>query len=102
MSKITATIRELQWKHYSTTVTLLIEGRKYDINVCVPLGPPSDEDLADWGVTTEQWLLNVKVDDGWGGTEPIQRIHPVDGHYQSQIELAIAKRIVEALDGFSV
>lgn len=99
MGEIFAAVRPLHGKHYGTDVAVTIGNRVYDINVWIPLGAPSDEDLADWGVTTEQWLLNVEVDDGWDGTEPIQNMHPSDNHYQSAIELAVAKRIAEALNG---
>lgn len=107
MSEITAQVVPLNGrKHYGTSVNIALSvgpsHRSFNINVWVPVGRPSDEELADWGIDADGWENNVEVDDGWGGTEPIQSMLPSDGHYQSQIELAIANRIAEALEGFSV
>lgn len=106
MSEITAEVYQSVGKHYGTNVNIAFSTGQlhhaYTINVWIPFGRPSDSELADWGIDAAGWDNNVKVDDGWGGTEPIQSMFPSDGHYQSQIELVIANRIAEVLNGFSV
>ena len=106
MSRITAEVYRPVGKHYGTNVNIVFSTgqiRHCDtINVWIPVGRPSDEELADWGIDAAGWENDVEVDDGWGGTQPIQSMFPYDCHYQSQIESAIADRIVEALEGFSV
>jgi hypothetical protein len=94
----TAEVRPLQGKHYGTTVAFHYANRTFAINVWIPVGPPSDEACADWGITKEQWEANVEVDDGWGGTMPIQSEFPCDSHYQSEIEKLVAGHIDYALN----
>lgn len=99
---VKAEVRPLSGKHYGTTVKLIIATRAYDINVWIPLGPPSEADLESWGVTQQQWMENVEVDDGWGGAEPIQRMYPCDNHYQSEVEKVVAEHIAYALNVLSI
>jgi hypothetical protein len=98
---VNATVRPLVGKHYGTEILVRHpSGRKASITVWLPFGAPSDEELSEWDVDRSMWESNVEVADGWGGTEPIQRMFPCDNHYQSQFEAAVAKRIADALDGW--
>jgi hypothetical protein len=98
---IHAEVRPLVGKHYGTKVVVRHpSGRKFDIEIWMPIGSPSDEELAEWNVDRSMWESNVEVPDGWGGSEPIQSQFPTDNHYQSEFEVAVAKRIADALDGW--
>lgn len=97
---IHAEVRPCEGKHYGTDIAITHpSGRRHILKVWFPGGRPSDEELEDWGVTPEQWRANIPVDDGWYGTEPIQRLFPSDNHYQSAFEKFLADRIAAALDG---
>lgn len=94
-------------RHYGTdiVVTLDIPGLRgvytFDMNVWVPRGRPSRQQLEVWGYTEEDWDNNIEIPDGWGGTAKIRGAYAdFDNHYQSALEAAIAERIVQALDGW--
>jgi hypothetical protein len=98
---IHAEVRPLVGKHYGTKVVVSHpSGKKFDIEIWMPIGSPSEQELAEWKVDRSMWEANVKVPDGWGGMEPIQVMFPTDNHYQSEFEAAVAKRIAAALDGW--
>lgn len=97
---VTARLRPLNGKHYGTDVLVRHpNGRTTAITVWLPIGPPSDAELADWNVDRSMYESNVEVPDGWGGWVPIQSEFPCDNHYQSAFEAEVAQRIVDALDG---
>jgi hypothetical protein len=100
--KISATVDPTLGKHYGTSVTVTVGKQSYMVEVWMPTGCPSDGDLESWSLTRDQWVANVEVDDGWGGTEPIQRMHPCDQHYQSHIEAQVAAAIAAALNGLEI
>ncbi len=84
--------------HYGTLVEVEHpNGRRFTINVWMPVGRPSAAALREWGVTPDGWDANVDTEDGCGGTEPIRRMFPSDQHYQSEFEAAVADRIADAL-----
>ena len=88
----------LDGKHYGTEIELgFDDGSTARIGVWIPRGRPSSAELARWGVRPDGWP-DALVDDGWGGKVRIGSELPCDGHYQSEIELRIAERIVEALN----
>jgi hypothetical protein len=96
-----AEVLPLRGKHYGTTVRLSIDNRCYDISIWIPVGPPSDEELADWNLTYEDWKNNVEVDDGWNGKEPIRSMFPCDSHFQSRLEVQIAHYIANAINAYN-
>lgn len=69
------------------------------LNVWISRGEPSDEALKEWGTDRAGWNADVEVDNGWGGTSPIQNMFPCDSHYQSQYELELCQEIVKAVRG---
>lgn len=95
---VRAEVLPITGKHYKTDVQVLVQGHAYHIEVSAPLGDPSEEQLAYYDYTPEQWEDNALVDDGWGGKEHLQRVFNWD-HYQSRFERFLADRISAALDG---
>lgn len=99
---ISASILPLEDKHYGTNIRLVLDNKRTILlNVWIPVGSPSDEECASWGVTREQWEANIEHDDGWGGTCPIQELIPCDSHYQSQYEFEVCQEIVAALGNYA-
>jgi len=97
--QVYATIKELQGKHYGTTIRVHHpSGKLFGIDVWCPIGAPSEADLEDWGISTQEWKNNVDVPDGWGGFSPVQEMFPCDGHYQSQFESDLVDVIVDAIN----
>ena len=101
MGEVRATVRPFDGrKHYGTDIAIRHpSGRQSVITVWIPVGAPSDNELAEWGTNYEGWKSNVEVEGGWGAMEPIQHCLPDDSHYQSRFEEAVARRIAETLDG---
>lgn len=94
-------------KHYGTDIvaTLKIPGVRgvytFDMRVWAAQGRPSRQQLEVWGYTEEDWDNNIEIPDGWGGNAKIRDAYAdFDNHYQSALEVAIAERIVQALDGW--
>lgn len=94
-------------KHYGTNiiVTLDIPNSRgvysFDMNVWVPRGRPSRQQLEVWGYIEEDWDNNIEIPSGWDGRAKIQDAYAdFDNHYQSALEVAITERIVQALDGW--
>lgn len=96
-------------KHYGTdiVVTLDIPGLRgvytFDMNVWVPRGRPSRQQLEVWGYTEEDWDNNIEIHSGWDDDSVVHiqdAYADFDNHYQSALEVAIAERIVQALDGW--
>ena len=90
-------------KHYSTEVIVQIPGeRDFFIEVYIPVGRPSDRDLASQGVDIDGWRSNVEVNADWDTKAPIREVYPDSSHYQSQIEYIVARTIAQALDGMYI
>ncbi len=98
---IRAEVKPADGKHYGTDVLVHHpSGRTFSINVWLPIGAPSDDELAQWGTDRAGWDANVEVDDGWGDKAPIRSLDlTCDGHYESSFEVLVAKAIATALDG---
>jgi hypothetical protein len=86
-------------KHYGTEIVVRHpQGHTFTFMVSMPVGDPSDNELAGMGTTRPMWEANAEVIGGWGVMVPVQSEFCFD-HYQSAFELAVAERIASSLDG---
>ena len=92
-------LEPLEGKYYETRISGTIGGKRFWLSVSSEDREPSDRELAECGVSRENWNNNVEVDDGWGGRCPVRSAELMDsgGHYERQLTLEIAQKIVEAL-----
>ena len=99
--KIHAEIKPLSGTHSGTIIELTADKWESFITVWLPYGVPSAEELQEWGITPQQWLDNVRVNDEWY-TTPIRELFPSDSHYQSAVEATVAQAVADALNGLEV
>lgn len=94
-----------QRKYYGTPVYVFWkrEGSEmvdsHEFSLWFPTGTPSDRWLAEYGITRKQWDDNAKVyneaNDEWYDAREIL----CDCHYESDLTLALAQMIVDAING---
>ena len=86
-------------KYYETRISGTANGKAFWISICSDDREPSDRELEEYGITRSDWNNNVEVDDGWGGRCPVKSSELMDsgGHYERQLTLEIARKILEAL-----
>lgn len=98
-------IRDLRGKYHGTEVWVedeVICGEPTDfiITVWTHSSTPSDRELAQYGITREQWDNNEMVDSGCGDGSRICVRNPditCDGHFESVQSLKIAEAICGAI-----
>lgn len=96
---VSAEILPLDDKHYGTNIVLRLDnGQTTTLNIWIPVGDPSDNELAEMGIDRAGWDANVEVDDMWEGKVPVQEYFPCDNHYQSRYELEVCEEIVNVLE----
>ena len=85
-------------KHYGTQIRIVLDNGEWtDLNIWIPEGDPSDEELQRRGFDRASYETDLEVDDGWGGKAPIRSMLTCDTHYQSRYELEVCQQIVNAI-----
>ena len=94
-----AKLLPLNGKHYGSVIEVTDGDIKTSITVwCNANFIPSDRELADLGLTRKDWDTNAEIDDGWGGKIRVQDMDICsDGHFESQWQHELCKRIVKSL-----
>ena len=95
-----AKILPLKGKHSGTKILIVDIPIMHTIAIWENAdGIPSERSLHEhYGVTIQEWRDNIYVDDGSGDMTPIKNEYPCDGHFESQWQYDLCKKIVDAIN----
>lgn len=97
-----ATIKPLKGKHYGTEIEIEDGDIKTSIKVwCNADCEPSQRELDSWEITREQWDKNEVINncDSYGEFRAHEMV--CDGHFESQWQYDLCKKIAEAINSIN-
>jgi len=93
-----AKLLPLEGKYYGTEIEIeFSNSQKEIITIWLRKGEPSERALAEFDLTTKEWMDNKNFDPSLGIKDDF-RDYFCDDHHETEIDLIVANKIIETLN----